>query len=302
MDRAGFLAALVLASWHPVAHVPGIVDVAGPRGDGRLVLSTHNGLLLYGPGGTPEPLATTGYSAAGGEPYTALGRVCPTRRDEIFVLDAGAAPGVVRIAGNGGATRLANLPIGAFPSGIAYDRTGRFGHRLLVTGVVNGTTTLYAIDCSGGVAIVTTGAPHIEGGIVVAPPKFGHFGGDLVGADENSGKIYAFGPRGAVALVADSGVAAGGDIGVEALGFVPKGRVTAYLADLGAPGSPTEGTDSLLALPLPVAGVRPGDLLAVSEGGAVTIAVRCGRPCSVRAIAAGPATTHGEGHLSFTPR
>jgi hypothetical protein len=296
VDRSRLVAALLaLASWHPVAHVPGIVDVAGPRADGQLVLSTRSGLFLYRPGGTPAPLPANGYTAAGGEPYTAAG--CGS---DLLVLDADTSPGVVRIPRNGDVSRLADLPAGVFPSGIAYDATGRFGHRVLVTGVVNGATTLYAIDCAGRVSVVTTGAPHIEGGIVVAPRRFGHFGGDLIGADENSSKIYAFGPRGAVALVADTGVAAGGDIGIEALGFVPKGGDTAYFSDLGAPGSPTEGTDSLLALPLAGLGLRPGDLLAASEGGAVTIAVRCGRPCTVRAVAAGPPTTHGEGHIAFT--
>jgi hypothetical protein len=289
------LAALALPSWQPAAHVPGIVDVAGPRSDGRLVLSTRSGLFLLRPGGTPQPFAAGSYTAEGGEPYIALG--CG---DDLFALDADATPGVWRVSRAGASSRLADLPEGVFPSGIAYDTTGRFGHRVLVTGVVNGATTLYAIDCAGRTATVTTGAPRVEGGIVVAPRTFGHFRGDLIAADENSGKIYAFGPRGAVALVADSGVAAGSDLGVEALGFVPAGPTrTAYLADLGAPGSPTQGTDSLLALPL--RGVRTGDLLAAAEGGAATIAVRCGRSCTVRAIAAGPATTHGEGHVAFTP-
>jgi hypothetical protein len=292
VDRAGFLAALALVSWHPVAQLPGIVDVAGPRADGRLVLSTRSGLFLYKPGGTPQPFQASGYTAAGGEPYIAIG--CGS---DVLALDADATPGVVRITPSGAASRLTDLPAGVFPSGIAYDRTGRFGRRVLVTGVVNNTTTLYAIGCTGRTAVVTTGAPRVEGGIVVAPRKFGHFGGDLIAADENSGKIYAFGPRGAVALVADSGVPAGGDIGIEALGFAPAAHVTAYLSDLGAPGSPTEGTDSLLALTLRV---RAGELIAASEGGAVTIAVRCGRPCTLRTVAAGPPATHGEGHLAFT--
>jgi hypothetical protein len=298
-------------SWRPIAHVPGIVDVAGPRVDGRLVLSTHTGLYHLRPGGSPVPFAAQGYAGAAGEPYIALvtrparqSAGCSFARNDVFALDPGSTPGVVRIAANGQATRLADLASGVFPSGIAYDTTGRFGSRLLVTGVVNNTTTLYAIDCTGAVATVTEGAPRVEGGIVVAPRRFGHFGGDLIAADENTGTLYAFGPRGAVAHVADSGVAAGGDIGIEALGFVPvlTGRAGAYVADLGAPGSPTEGTDSLLSLArgdLVRSGVRPGDLLAVSEGGAATVAVRCARACTVREVAAGPAATHGEGHVAF---
>ena len=310
------LASLTLAggipSWRSAAHLAGIVDVAGPRVDGRLVVSTHTGLFLVRPGGVASAFAAAGYSGAAGEPYIALvprrtltSAGCSFAQDDAFVLDPGSTPGVVRVTSNGQTTRLVDLPTGVFPSGIAYDVTGRFAHRLLVTGVANGATTLYAIDCTGGVATVSEGAPRVEGGIVVAPRVFGHFGGDLIAADENTGTIYAFGPRGAVAHVAESGVAAGGDIGVEALGFVPRLSThgAAYLADLGAPGSPTEGTDSLLALSrgdLKSVGVKPGDLLAVSEAGAITVAVRCTRACTVRTVATGPALTHGEGHVTFT--
>jgi hypothetical protein len=299
-------------SWRTVDHVPGIVDVAGPRADGRLVMSTHTGLFLVRPGGSPTAFANPGYPGAVGEPYVALiprttvtGARCSFERDDVFALDPSATPGVVHITANGQTSRLVNLPAGVFPSGIAFDATGRFDHRLLVTGVVNSKTTLYAISCGGGITTVTAGAPRVEGGIVVAPPSFGHFGRDLIAADETTGTIYAFGPRGAVAHLADSGVPFGGDVGVEALGFVPRlsAHGAAYLADLGAPGSPTQGTDSLLTLSradFARGGVRPGDLLAASEGGAATIAVHCGKPCTVRIIAQGPATTHAEGHLAFT--
>jgi hypothetical protein len=92
---------------------------------------------------------------------------------------------------------------------------------------------------------------------------------------------------------------------VEGVGFVPSrfSRTgSAYFSDLGAPGSPTEGTDSLLVLrggDLERAGVRPGDLLAATEAGARTISVRCARRCTVRRVGEGPAATHGEGHITF---
>ena len=316
---AGLLAVVVAAvglalaapSWRPTAPVPGIVDVAGPRADGPLVVSSHTGLYLFRRDGTLQRFASSGYAGAAGEPYLALvprmtktSAGCAFARDDVFVLDPDSTPGVWKVSATQRVTRFVELPVGVFPSGIAYDVTGRFGHRVLVTGVTGGTTTLYAVDCKRRVVVVTAGAPRVEGGIAVAPRGFGHFGGDLIAADENTGTIYAFGPRGAVARVADSGIAAGGDIGVEALGFVPRlgASGAAFLADLGAPGSPTEGTDSLLSLSrgdLVRAGVRPGDLLAASEGGAVTIAVRCGRPCTVHTVAAGPAATHAEGHIAF---
>src|SRR6476646_1277804 len=43
--------------WRVVAKVPGIVDVVGPRADGRLVLSAHSGLFVMRPAGSPVPYA-----------------------------------------------------------------------------------------------------------------------------------------------------------------------------------------------------------------------------------------------------
>jgi hypothetical protein len=297
--------------------VPGIVDVAGPRADGQLVLSTKNGLYLLRPGGPVRPFAngSGGYRAGGGEPYISLASGSPVpgvpgcsfEQDDVFALDAGSKPGVVRVLPDGQAIRVLEFPKGAFPSGIAFDRFGRFGHRLLVTATFanNTKTTLYSIDCLGHSTVIAHGAPHVEGGIVVAPPSFGRFGGELIGANEITGRIYAFAPDGKVSLVVDSGLPAGGDVGVEALGFVPSqvGRGAAvYFADLGAPGSPTKGDDSLLVLrgrDLAHASLRGGELLAAMEGGGTTIAVRCEPSCTVRRVAVGLPATHGEGHLEF---
>jgi hypothetical protein len=298
--------------------VPTIVDVVGPRADGQLVLSTRGGLFLLRPGGPAAEFGrgAGGYVAGGGEPYIALAPArrlpsarCSFKRDDIFALDADTTPGVVRVLRTGKAVRLVNLPPNAFPNGIAFDRVGRFGYRLLVTAVVGGNTTgnttLYSIDCLGRTTVVAQNATHVEGGIAVAPPSFGRFGGDLIAADENSGRIFAFSPTGAVDVVAKSGVPAGGDTGVEGVGFVPSrfSRTgSAYISDLGAPGSPTKGTDSLLVLPgtdLARAGVRAGDLLAMTEAGAITISVRCAPGCTVRRVGRGPAATHGEGHITF---
>ena len=125
--------------------------------------------------------------------------------------------------------------------------------------------------------------------------------------NETTGRIYAFAPTGNVRLVVKSGLRAGGDIGVEGLGFVPAGlgsRSAAYFSDLGAPGAPTEGTNNLLVLrgqDLKRAGLRAGELVASTEAGAITISVRSARRCSVRHVADGRAGTHSEGHLTFVP-
>src|SRR5258706_16004701 len=96
---------------------------------------------------------------------------------------------------------------------------------------------------------MVAGAPIVEGGIAVAPPTFGRFAGRLVAPDELSGRILAFDERGRVDVVAASGLPAGGDIGVESVGFVPAGfnrSGAAYLADRGVPGNLHPGTDSVL--------------------------------------------------------
>lgn len=303
------MAALALAQWQPLGGAPGVVDVVGPRADGRLVVSTHSALLLLRPGGPARRLAP-GYTPQGGEPYAALAADRPLRRarcsfkrDDVYVIEPTGTPGVARIDGRGRASRFAALPAGSFPSGIAFDTTGRFGSRLLVSAVVGTATHLYAFDCRGRARVVTRSGPRVEGGMAVAPRTFGRFAGDFIAADEATGRIYAFSPRGPVQLVAQPVLAAGGDIGVESLGFVPLGfdrRGTAYLSDLGAPGSPTQGTDSVLVLH--GARLRPGDLVAATEAGAKTVAIRCRRRCTVRRVADGPAATHGEGHVTFVPR
>lgn len=308
-------AAPAVGQWRVLLKVPGIVDVAGPRADGRLVLSTKNGLFLLRPGEAAQPFATGpgGYTAGGGEPYIALAAGskvwgvsgCSFASGDVFALDASSTPGVVRVQSSGQASRFVDLPEGAFPSGIAFDRFGGFGYRLLVTATFDDKTTLYAIDCLGHVSVISQGGPHVEGGIVVAPPSFGRFGGELIAADENTGRIYAFGRDGTVTPVAASGLSAGADIGVESLGFVPSPAglgMAVYFSDLGAPGSPTEGDDSLLVLrgqDLARASLRGGELVAATEAGGTTIAVRCAMSCAVRRVAEGLPATHGEGHLTF---
>ena len=146
--------------------------------------------------GSPVPFARgpQGYAGSPGEPYIALGsghRVpgagCAFRRDVIFALDPDATPGIVRVDRSGRSSRFADLPAGAFPAGIAIDTVGLFGYRILVTSFASGTTTLYAFDCRGRARVVATGAPHVEGGIAVAPRTFGRFGGKLIAVDEVTG-------------------------------------------------------------------------------------------------------------------
>ena len=82
-------------------------------------------------------------------------------------------------------------------------------------------------------------APRVEGGLAVAPSSFGRFDWRSHRPRRHSGRIFAFRSTGAVQLVADLRVAAGADIGVEGVGFVPSGfsRTGADLLRSRSPGS-----------------------------------------------------------------
>jgi hypothetical protein len=294
----GLAGVAVPAPWAPVTSATGIVDVAKLYG-GPLVVSTSTGLFEVQ--GTQLRAFGSYTPTAGGEQYEAVvpalrARGCTWHRNDIFVLDASAAPGVVRVPRGGVASRFTELPKGEFPSGIAWDGVGDFGHRLLLTTVVKDTTNLYAIDCRGKRTLLRLGGPRVEGGIVVAPRTFGRFAGRLLAANELNGTIYAFDAHGRSAVVATPRVTAGADIGIEALGFSPGPSARAYLADLGAPNSPTKGSDSLLVL---TPRLPRGALLAVAEGGATTVYLTCKKACTLRKILDGNGATHAEGHIAF---
>jgi hypothetical protein len=307
----GAPAASVAASWIGRQHVRGVVDLSAPRRDGALVVAAAGRLLLLGPGGKLRPFAP-GYAAPPGlEPYIALspghqvtGAGCRFGAGSIYALRLRHGDGVTVVDSRGAARRFATLPSAGLENGIAFDGAGRFGYRLLVTRLVaRRMTTVFAIDCRGHVSTLTGDAPRVEGGIAVAPATFGRFAGDLIAPDELSGNLYAIAPDGHASLVAASGLPHGQDIGVESEGFVPRRFGEALVADRGTPGNPHPGDNLVLGVPraaLAAAGVRAGDLLVVTEGGAATIAVRCGaRSCQVRDVARGPAQAHIEGHVVF---
>jgi hypothetical protein len=304
-----------LAHWRQALHVTRVVDVTMPRADGRLVVAANGRLALLRPGGRPQPFARGpgGYATeVGPEPYIALspgqavpGAGCRFPRESVYAIEPRGRPGVIAIARAGTPRRVVDPPDAGLLNGIAFDAIGRFGHRLLVTATKAGVTTVFSVDCRGRARTITPTAPAAEGGIVVAPPSFGRFAGHLIAPDERSGRILAIAPDGRATLVANSGIPRGGDIGVESAGFVPRGfgrGWSAYLADRVSPGNLHPGDDAILSLggrALLHAGVRPGDLIVASEGGAQTVAVRCHSTCSVRHIADGPPVAHAEGHIVF---
>jgi hypothetical protein len=307
-----------VARWTATSHIPRVLDLSSPRRDATVVVATAGRLAVLQPTGALRPFATGsgGYWSPGGEePYIALssgrrvrGAGCTFGRDTLYALRLAKGPGVTAIDVVGRARRFATLPGRGLENGIAFDGTGRFGHRLLVTSTAGSKTTVYEIDCRGMITALTHDAPKVEGGLAVAPPTFGRFAGDLIAPDENSGRIFAIAPDGSSRLITDSGLPHGQDVGVESLGFVPArfgAGWSAMVADRLTPGNRHPGDDVVLriaAAPLSSAGVRPGDLLVTTEGGARTDAITCGHSCGVRHVADGPAAAHVEGHIVFGAR
>jgi hypothetical protein len=301
------------ARWHLGPHVIGVFDVVGPRSDGRLVVAARGGLDLLDGAGTVTRFAPAYAPPVGGEAYVAISpgladpRLhCEFARDTVAAIDvAPRKPGITLVSPLGKVSHLAFVGVaGLF--GITFDTTGRFGHRILVVGrTPDRRTQVSAIDCLGRVHPVGTVPVLLEGGITVAPPTFGAFAGQLIAPDELDGSIYAVSPSAQLRTVAASGLASGQDIGVESLGFVsPAGPGDAYLADRSTPRGLHPGDDRILELSgatLRSAGVRSGDLLAATEGGATVVRVRCTAVCSVAKVVAVPTAAHGEGSLTVVP-
>ena len=125
--------------------------------------------------------------------------------------------------------------------------------------------------------------------------------------DELTGNVYAASARGRTQLVLNAGTPAGGDIGIESLGFAPPGfdrrRFNAYVATAhGASFGP--GTQAILSLgssALRRTGLRAGDLLGASELAGTTVLIRCGQRCYARTVARAGSAGHIEGHIVFAP-
>jgi hypothetical protein len=297
-----------LARWTAYLHVNRPLDVAVGRSDGSLVVEAAGRLYLLRPAGELSAFAPAYKSPGGEEPYIAVAgprhRGCSFGRDSVYAIRLHAGRGVTRIGAHGAVSRFARITAPGLIDGIAFDETGGFGYRLLVTVNHGATTTVEAITCGGTVNPITTSAPRVEGGIAVAPRSFGRFAGDLIAPDETGGRVFAITPQGKSALLAESGLPHGGDIGVESEAFVPNDPAARFLlADRLTPGNRHPGDDVLLTVSytaLRAAGVRSGDLVVATEGGSFTDAIGCtATACSVRYVANGPPEAHGEGHIGF---
>jgi hypothetical protein len=308
------------AAWEQWQHQVGIVDV-GVRDDGTLVTMVNGHFLTVDPatgvaarfadgqgGFSADPSVESYFVVVDGD-QAVDGSACIWASNDVYVLDLSSPLGIAQVNARGQSTHFATLTGVDTLGGIALDRGGSFGHQLLVTGTHDSNqTTVFRIDCAGNVAAVTTSAPPVEGGLAVAPSTFGRFAGTLIAPDENSGQVWSIDPTGDATLVAVPSLSAGGDTGVESLGFVPPGFITgrgaapafAYLADRGTPNNPFPGTDSLLRITssaLAAAGVQDSDLLVATEGNGTTVAIRCADTCQTFAVAQGTSGGHIEGHV-----
>jgi hypothetical protein len=210
-----------LARWLEFAHAQRPLDVVSSDAGRRILAAADARLWLLGATGALAPLAqgAGGYRSPGGEePYIALSPDGCYGTGSVYALRLVSGRGVIAISAGGQVRRFASISAPGLIDGIAFDTMGHFGHRLLVTINAGSRTTVGAIDCAGGVHIITRTAPRVEGGIAVAPATFGRFAGDLIASDEDAGRIYAITPQGTTHLVADSGLPHGGDTGVESEG------------------------------------------------------------------------------------
>ncbi len=299
-----------VARWTARHRVAGVVDLSSPSPDGSIFVAAAGRLDRLSTDGTLRRFADAYSAPPGLEPYIALspgqrvaGAGCRFPAGNLFALRLEHGTGVTVIDPRGRVAEFAALPHRGLENGIAFDTTGRFGHRLLVTATAAGTTTVFAIDCRGHVQVLTRTAPRVEGGLAVAPAGFGRFGGDLIAPDEVGGLLYAIERDGRSMLLAHSGVAHGQDIGVESEGFVPSRFGDALVSDRLTPRNRHPGDNLILGISrasLEAHGVAAGDLLVASEGGATTIDVTCRQTCRARLVAVGPTRAHIEGHIVFT--
>src|SRR5437764_181130 len=117
--------------WEVHRPVPQIMDMVGPRSDGRFVVATYRDVRLLGPGRRLRTVASGLPTSHEVEPHVAITphqRVpatgCAWRRDDAYLVGPGGHRWVYRIAPSGRSRRFAKLPADETPSGVGYDEGG----------------------------------------------------------------------------------------------------------------------------------------------------------------------------------
>lgn len=268
-------------NWERWVSLPGVVDVVGPRPDGRLVAAAAGRLHLVDPAaGTTTPFGSYATDPRGhiamAPGRDVAGSGCRFEAGDIYALETGPPQAVTRVAIDGTASRFVETPPVDRLTGIAFDIEGRFGNQLLVAGRKAGRTVLFSIDCRGRLRTLTETAPLMEGGMEVAPQLFGGHGGDLIGADETTGDVIFIRFDGTSGVLIRPDLPAGPDIGIASVGFTAPGFIgrggTAYVA----------GTDALWRVtPEEFSQVRidENDLIVTTQAGGKTAVVRCRATC-----------------------
>src|SRR5215469_11966885 len=95
-------------AWAAFRHLPGVVDLAGPRSDGSFLVAAAGQLFVLGRDGALSPFArgTGGYqTATGPEPYLVItgaapvqGEHCAFPQDAAFAIEPGTRPAVIMIS------------------------------------------------------------------------------------------------------------------------------------------------------------------------------------------------------------
>jgi hypothetical protein len=263
-------------NWERWVTLPGVVDVVGPRPDGKLVAAAGGRLHLVDPhtaGTTPfgSAAASSHIAMAPGRDVTGAG--CRFEAGEVYALEQGA---INRVTLDGSSSRFVEPPAVDRLTGIAFDTDGRFGNQLLVAGRKAGRTVLFSIDCRGRLKTLTEDAPPMEGGMEVAPQMFGGHGGDLLGADEVSGDVIFIRYDGTSGVLIRPNLPAGAGVGVRSVGFTAPGFIgragTAYVAGTDALWRITAENFSQVA-------IDENDLIVTTAAGGRTAVVRCRTTC-----------------------
>lgn len=293
--------------WELRRTVPQIMDMAGPRADGRFVVATYGDLRLLGPGRRLRTLARGLRTSRAVEPHVVLtprqplrAAGCAWRRDDVYMTGPGGHRAIYRVDARGRVRRFAGLPPGEVPAGLGYDDVGAFGHRVLVLTVSDGPTRLHGLDCRGRLTTIARRVEYAEGDLVVAPRSFGSHGGEAIALNEYTDHVIAIRPDGTSATLAVPPLPAGHDFGPESAGFFParpRAGDRLLVADRRYPQGPAFGHQAVMSLDaarLRAAGVRAGDLLVATEAHLRLAAVRCASACASWAVGRADREGHGE--------
>ena len=121
------------ATWAALRHLPGVVDLAGPRTDESFLVAAAGRLFVLGRDGTLRPFArgSGGYQTAmGTEPYLVLasaypdrGKACSFGKNMAFAIEPGARPcGLIMMIPGRAPGAMAKAMF--FPTEHAFPRSG----------------------------------------------------------------------------------------------------------------------------------------------------------------------------------